>query len=339
LIQYLLKKQHKVIVAGNRWQLNYLTKTFPGIETLLLSGYEIRYPKDGRWFSLNILKQLPKLLRSIKQENIWLREQCEQLKVDAVISDNRYGLYHPSIPTVIMTHQLAPKTGLGILADRLFKFLHDKQLKKFSKCWVVDVAGEPNLSGDLGHPSSTNNQIEYLGLLSQFSDRDSLPKSKEHLLILLSGPEPQRTILSKMLWQQVIQLKQPIVFVEGSHNAIKPDVIPYHIAYYQQLIKEDLLPILNKASMVVCRSGYSTLMDLVAVDKKAILIPTPGQAEQEYLAKKLNREGVFYSSTQQDFQLAHHLVSVEKFPFNKINLKYGLNQYQNVLDTWLNDLP
>lgn len=338
MIQYLLKKQHKVIVAGNYWQLNYLTQTFPNIQTLPLKGYEIRYSKDGRWFSLNILRQFPQLLRSIKQENIWLREQCKKYEVDAIISDNRYGLYHSSIPTVIMTHQLAPKTGLGNWADRIFKFLHEKQLKKFSKCWVVDVAGEPNLSGALGHTNSTNNQIEYLGLLSQFSDSDTLPKSEEHLLILLSGPEPQRTILAKLLWQQVINLKQPIFFVEGSHNAIKPDSIPSHISYHKQLIKEDLLPILNKATMVICRSGYSTLMDLVAVDKKAILIPTPGQAEQEYLAMKLNRDGVFYSAAQQDFQLIHHLATVEKFPFHKINLKHGLNQYQQVLDAWLNAL-
>src|SRR5690606_24671820 len=104
-------------------------------------------------------------------------------------------------------------------------------------------------------------------------------------------------------WEQVKQLKQKIIFVEGSNHIPPKTDIPTHISYHRQITKETLLPLIQKASIVVCRSGYSTLMDLVVLDKKAIIIPTPGQTEQEYLGNYLHREGIFYHAPQQRLDL------------------------------------
>jgi len=47
----------------------------------------------------------------------------------------------------------------------------------------------------------------------------------------------------------------------------------------------ELAEALKGAETVVCRSGYSSLLDLAALGQRAVLIPTPGQPEQVYLAK------------------------------------------------------
>ena len=296
------------------------------------------YSKKGAAFIINLICQLPRLLKTIKYENNWLKEIVANRKLDAVISDNRYGLHHPSLPCVMMTHQVLAQTGIGKWADRLLSKVHYKHIKKYHQCWVIDVEGTPNLSGDLAHPKQMPENAKFIGLLSQLADENLNDTTTDHILILLSGPEPQRTMLSDILWEQAKTLDKKIVFVEGS-NAIKErKEFPSHISYHKQLTKDDLLPLLKAASIVICRSGYSTLMDLVALDKKAILIPTPGQTEQEYLGKHLHKEGVYLHANQNSFSLQRSLNTAENFPFRKLPLKDGLFEYKKALNDWLASL-
>jgi predicted glycosyltransferase len=60
---------------------------------------------------------------------------------------------------------------------------------------------------------------------------------------------------------------------------------------------------LASASLVIARSGYSTVMDLVRMRRRAVLVPTPGQTEQEYLARHLSDAGLFLSVPQSSFDL------------------------------------
>jgi predicted glycosyltransferase len=235
----------------------------------------------------------------------------------------------------MMTHQVLAQTSLGKLADLILSKIHYKHIRKYGQCWVIDVAGEPNLSGALAHPAVMPENARYIGLLSQIADDDLSHTSEEHVLILLSGPEPQRSILSDILWEQSILLNRKVVFVEGSNNVKERTHVPPHISYHKQITKDTLLPVLKAASIVVCRSGYSTLMDLVVLDKKGILIPTPGQTEQEYLGKYLHKEGVFMHMSQSALNLEKALKEAEHFAFKKLPLKDGLHAYKKVVDTWL----
>jgi uncharacterized protein (TIGR00661 family) len=338
LIHYILKQGHTVIFAGNEWQRNYISRSFPGIDTVHLDGYNVTYAEKGSWFMVNLLKQLPRLLKTIRYENDWIAKLVAERKIDAVISDNRYGLHHDSLPCVMMTHQVLAQTGMGEFADRLLSKIHYRHIRKYQQCWVIDVDGEPNLSGVLAHPDKMPENARFIGLLSQIADEQMEGISEDHFLILLSGPEPQRTLLSDLLWEQAKQLKQKLVFVEGSNNIAARTDIPPHISYHLQLTKDELFPLLKGASMVICRSGYSTLMDLVVLDKKAILIPTPGQTEQEYLGKYLHKEGVFFCMSQEKFNIFQALVSCHTFPFKKLPLKHGLFEYKKIVTQWLNGL-
>lgn len=292
-------------MAGNNWQRHYIAHTFgDAVETLPLDGYNIQYSTTGAGFIPAIIRQIPKIFKTIRREHQWLEELCSKRHFDGIISDNRYGLHHPNVHSVIMTHQLQLLSGMGAMADAILRRWHYGYLEKFDECHVVDVAGTPNYSGKLGHPAVLPRNAQYIGILSQMDAAQGQPVSADgSLLVLLSGPEPQRSILEEILWKQVQAHSGKVVFVTGSNDSVTPAHIPAHISYHKRITKDQLQPLLLAAGMVVCRSGYSTVMDLVTLHKPAILIPTPGQTEQEYLARHLQAEGLFTFAPQKGFNL------------------------------------
>ncbi len=336
IIDYIIKSGNKVLFAGNQRQCSYILTTFSGIETIDLKGYNVRYPKEGGSFMWTLAKQLPGIIKTIKEEHEWLQKIVDEHKVDAVISDNRYGLYSESIPSVIMTHQLQPLSGLGVLIDKQVGKLHNKYLQKFDECWVVDTDGENSLAGKLSDKVNGEGSMKYLGLLSQLEIKES--EKKGYLMVLLSGPEPQRSVLAEKLWGQLQHHDNDVVFVAGSDSGFQPKQVPEHIEYHKRLNKEKLEKLLSGAALVICRSGYSTLMDLVKLRKKAILIPTPGQTEQEYLAEKMNEDGAFLSAEQSTFDLKTELKLAEQYPFRSISSQNAFSLYQTIVDEWLNKI-
>ena len=257
--------------------------------------------------------------------------------IQGIISDNRYGLYHSVIPNVIMTHQLNVQTGLGKLPNKIIQNIHYKYLDKFNKVWIVDVEGNNNLSGNLSHNTRLPKSSEFIGLLSQFEGINTVVSNHLKLLILLSGAEPQRTILSHILWQQVLDYNHEVTFVEGRENSLRAlENIPNHIKYYDRLTYKDLLHLIQASDIVLCRSGYTTIMDLTLLNKKAILIPTPEQTEQEYLAMYMKKQGLFYSVPQKNFSLDTALKNSLNFPFHSKFNTEDFTQFAYVLQKWLN---
>jgi UDP-N-acetylglucosamine transferase subunit ALG13 len=333
LVRHLLEEGHRVTVAGNESQRRFIEESFPG-STIHLDGYDVRYSNTYSGFLLTLLSQLPRLLRTIRHEREWLEQQIKEQGFDGIISDNRYGLYHGSVPSVIITHQLQVQTGMGSFADQLTRQQHYTYLQRFNECWIPDVPGMPNLGGTLSHPAVMPAAAKYIGLLSQMQPNE-ITGAGSHLLVLLSGPEPQRTLLSDIIWQQLQQYEGKVVFVEGSSNAPVRTAVPENFAYHQRLTQQQLQPLIEHASMVVCRSGYSSLMDLLLLHRKAILVPTPGQTEQEYLAKHLQEQGVFVTMPQKGFELAGALKAASGFAFHSLLSKNDYNLYAPVLNEWL----
>ncbi len=334
LIRFLTDQGHEVIVAGNNSQQLFLGKIFPNITTWQLDGYNVKYSRRGSTMIPAIISQVPKLIQVIKSEQSWLRQKMAQEPVDGIISDNRYGIYHPQIPSIIISHQLQVQTGMGQIADQYLRRLHYRVFKNFDEVWVPDVADTKNLSGTLGHPSVLPVNTKYIGLLSPYQPVESRPKN-EYLLILLSGPEPQRSILSEMLWKQTLRFQGKIVFVEGSNEAPPPRNIPEHVSWHKRLTPQELQPIMENATCVVSRSGYSTIMDLIAFNKKGILIPTPGQTEQLYLAKYLAKQGLFTYVHQRKISLVNAFEQVPKSNTSNYFPIEVFQQYQPILKNWL----
>ena len=308
-----------------------LEKEFTGLEYIQIEGYDVRYGDKKGNFITSILSQLPRLYSIIRRERAWLDEQMKLHQFDLIISDNRYGLYHPECYSVFITHQLNVISGLGVGADRLLRRIHYSFLRRFTACWVPDAEGNINLSGILGHPTELPEPTLYLGPLSRM---ENLPaKSSLDLLIVLSGPEPQRTILETILLSQLTKFQGDWLLVRGLPSAEETG-IPYTVNY---LGTTALNQFLCDAGMVICRSGYTSIMDLAKLQKKAILIPTPGQTEQEYLATHLDEQGIFLRARQQIFQLDESLKKAESFPFQKVDVDF--NQYRIVLSRFIQSLP
>lgn len=332
IIRQLIACKCEVVFAGNDLQQTFIRSLFPTIALRSLPGYNVRYGAGAVLKTL--LPQIPGLIRRVYAEHHWLSELCRQEHFDGIISDNRYGLWHPTIPSVILTHQPQVLSSFGKWADKLLLLIHRRLLSRFHARWIVDLRGTGNLGGLLSQAASEWPDTHFIGWLSQL-DGPGNPDPGEILLVLLSGPEPQRSILSDLLWEQVIALKRPTIFIEGKASATR-EFVPDHIQHIPRSSGKELEKLINKCSIVICRSGYSTLMDLLLLRKRAILIPTPGQSEQEYLARHLSEAGYFASGHQSGFQLAAALERVPPFSFPASPDSWG--QFQQVLKDWLAEI-
>jgi predicted glycosyltransferase len=189
----------------------------------------------------------------------------------------------------MLTHQLQPISGMGPMADNIVRRMHYRLLGRFDTVWVVDVP-EGGYAGFLSHPHVMPENSAYLGLLSSCTAMPSAAPEPGSVLVVLSGPEPQRSVLSHILKEQLHSYRGMVNFVEGA-PVTDSGMLPAHATHYGRLSPDELMPLLGSAEYIFCRSGYSTVMDLLAMGKRAILIPTPGQTEQTYLATHLQQYG------------------------------------------------
>lgn len=314
VVRELLRHNCRVILAASGKGNVLLQQEFPQLPLLPLPGYEIEYAASGWGLAVKIVAQIPKLLAAVKEEHAWLQKVVAEQKIDAVISDNRYGLHHPERPSIFITHQLCIKAPLKFAEDLLQEAAYD-YINRFTECWVPDAAGENNLAGDLSHPENLPAiPVHYLGPLSRFERKETMADG-ETLLILLSGPEPQRTLLEELLVPDLKEYTKPVVLVRGLPGEAAEIDLSGNITVYNHLSAAGLQQLLCKAGMVISRCGYSTVMDLAALQKQSILIPTPGQTEQEYLAKYLQQKNFAFCVEQKKFRLKNVLELAEAFPY------------------------
>jgi UDP-N-acetylglucosamine transferase subunit ALG13 len=284
-----------------------LTKEFPALRVIPLKGYRITYPNKGALFIPKILLQVPKILHSIKNEHQWLDHQLDNNQWDLIISDNRYGLYTNKTKTVFITHQLGIISGFGRLGDVLLRSMLYRWINLFNTCWIPDAQGQINIAGKLSHPLSMPNHYAFIGPLSRLNNAPVL--ADDHLLVLLSGPEPQRTILEKKLIDQLSNTDQTVIFVRGLPSGAALMQNRGRIRFENHLDTNALSETLSNAKLVICRSGYSSVMDLLKLKKRALLIPTPGQTEQVYLAKHLGALRWFVVQEQSQLDLENGIAA------------------------------
>jgi uncharacterized protein (TIGR00661 family) len=333
LIRYLLQSGCNVVIATSGAQEILLKTEFPQLEFVRLAGYNIRYANNKRFFAFKIVSQLPKILISIKKEKKWLEHYVLKNRIDIVISDNRYGLYNPGISSVIITHQLVIKAPFKIV-EKTMQFFNYRLIEKFNQCWIPDTSGLPNLAGLLSHPARLPGiSTSYLGGMSRFQ-YNTHNRSKFDILIVVSGPEPQRTMLENKLLLQLREFKGKCLFVRGLPASLKNITTDNNsIIIKNHLESSAMEAAFNESNLVISRSGYTTLMDICKLRKKSILIPTPGQTEQEYLAQHLENQGWCLTTTQDRFELKEQLIRAGNFNYRLPVL--NMEVYKTVLDKFL----
>jgi len=316
IIRELVEQGCIVTLAGNGKQAELLLQEFPDLAMLPLQGYDIKYAKSSFGLIKNIIFQTPKLLRSIRNEHLWLQQIVEEYGFDAVISDNRFGLYHKKIPSIFITHQLTIKSPFGKWTEKMLQRRNYKYINRFTECWVPDYESENNLAGDLSHPTlKPTTPLKYIGALTRIKDK-AVVKKEKHLAVILSGPEPQRSILEEKLINEISHYNGTATFIRGlpGNDSIIPST--NMIQFYNHLPTEALNIAMQEAEFMICRSGYSSVMDIAALQKKSIMIPTPGQTEQEYLADMLMKKGFAVCYKQNDFSLEDALQTAIEFNYS-----------------------
>jgi len=298
IIKELEENHFEVLLASDGVALELLNKEFPYLPSFKLPSYNISYSRTAAFFSLKMLTQTSHILKTIAEENRITTALIDDYKIDGIISDNRWGVYSKKIPSVFITHQLNVLSGA---TSPISSKIQQKYIENYDECWVPDTEGNSNLSGKLGHLKTSKLNIKYLGIISRVKHQ-KLEKTTD-IFIILSGPEPQRSILEDKLLKECKAYDGNVVIVRGIiEKEQKIDKIG-NITIYNFMQSAELESFLNSSKLVISRSGYTTILDLAKLGKKAFFIPTPGQPEQEYLAKRLKKLKLANSCAQKDFSL------------------------------------
>ncbi len=308
----------EVLLASDGRAFELLKREFPSLKVVELPAYDIKYQAAGGAFEWEMMKQVPKILRAINKERRLVERLVKEERIDVIISDNRFGCRSGRAFNVFMTHQvfmLLPPS-LKLLSSTLLK-LNKGYIDKFDLCWIPDFEEvERNLSGHLSHAQKLNSKrYRFIGPLSRMGVQQEAEAATavvedsaiKRLLSVLSGPEPQRGIFEAELLAQLDDsyfAKQfQVVLVRGVTESDAHSTPLPHVECFDHMTSGALEAALRKADIILSRAGYSTVMDMAALRKKAILIPTPGQTEQEYLTEHLADSSIFYCCSQEELVL------------------------------------
>ena len=321
LILALQKLGYDIYIASERHHEVILKQAIPEAHFLTLRGYRVRYSKNRNLFFVSMFLQAPKILFSMVYEYWWLSKKAKQHHFDLIISDNRLGFFHRTIKSVFITHQLNLQTPFR-WTTRLFQLLQYAVLKNYSACWVPDMEGANSLAGILSNPEKKPNiPLWYMGCLARLHHTNQngsqllVSAHPIHFIGIVSGPEPQRTLLENILWNEGVTLHIPFVMVAGKPQETNYNKVADKGKLYHHLPGDKLAAQIQRAEYVICRGGYTSLMELIPFQKKLILVPTPGQTEQEYLAKRWQEKNWAIFFNQADFDLSTALAKAAAFNF------------------------
>ncbi len=296
LVRHLLETGNEPIIATADRPYELLKAEFPNVEFVHFAGYDISYP-EGSGMAWKMFKLIPHILKRIRDEHLELQKIIRTHRLDAVISDNRFGLYSDLVPCIYITHQVMIKAPFF---EPLLHRLHRGYMDRFNRTWVPDHA-ENGLSGDLAHEYPLPPNGEFIGPLTRFQDKQT--EVTRDVLLLISGPEPQRTRFEKIVLSQLEDFDGTAMVVLGTPEKQQDGQNSKGHRIISHLGADELEEAIAQSTLIISRSGYSTIMDLSVLGKKAVFVPTPGQTEQEYLAKKYHAEKMHMMMPQKRFDL------------------------------------
>ncbi len=334
VIESLLYANAEVIIAAANKPLDFLRLRFPNLRWVELEGYRPEYQYKMP-LALKIAAEIPKMLKSVKPVQKKLDAIIETFNIDAVISDNRYELWSDKVPTVFMTHQLDILSGTALsVFNPVIKKTVYSFIEKHNELWIPDFENGGGLSGKLSHVKKFPSIPHYfIGTLSRFEKQEQIQPFEEKIdvLCIMSGPEPQRTIFENLLIKQLQNSNYKTVILSGNPVSKEKRVMG-NITLMPHVSDREFAALINAAAIVISRSGYSTLMDLAVFGKKALLVPTPGQPEQQYLAKRLMKRGMFYCVPQNKLNVRDDVPKALKYSGIKYSNDYSvLNERIKVL--------
>jgi uncharacterized protein (TIGR00661 family) len=317
IIEALLSQELTVIIAAEGSVAALLREAFPSLKIIPLKGYRVQYASKSYTLLFKLLAQLPKIYSTIQYENEWIKKIVRTEKIDLIIADNRFGCYHSTVPSVFITHQLTIKTPL-LWVEKLLQKLNYRYINRFSACWIPDMAAFPGLAAKLSHPTHMPSiPVHYINLLSRF-----VPQPIQSIFafgIILSGPEPQRSILENKLVLDLQKIKEPVFLVRGKPASKEIIHLPSSVTVFNHLDTIELQALIAKTDYIICRGGYTSLMELFSLRKKLIIVPTPAQTEQEYLSQQLLMQCRALAIPQYEFDTEKAMELAASFPYQFVD--------------------
>jgi len=288
VVRQLILAGHKATLAGSGRSILMLQKEFPTLECIDLEGFSPVYASGSKTI-LHLFLQLPRFFKNTIKEHLKLRRLISEHHFNVVISDNRYGLWNKKCTSILITHQVMIKTPLWLKFMEYPLYLFSRLLiSRFDHCWIPDKEETPGLSGDLSHKYSIPSNARFIGPLSRFIQRESEKPNitnDERITAIISGPEPQRSIFEDLVTKQLTHLNLSATIISGKPESFSNSPPESKIIFVPYAGSDELKTIIRSSSLIICRSGYSSIMDLEALRAKALFVPTPGQTEQQYLAE------------------------------------------------------
>ena len=301
------------MIAADGRPFELLKKEFPALTFVRFPGFSVVYP-DGNRIAWKIMSQIPNIVVAIFREHRELKILLHDVTIDAVISDNRFGLFSKQVPCIFVTHQIGIAMPKRLQwAARIVYYLNKMMIGKYAECWIPDYAEEDNLSGKLSHYYPLPKNASFIGPLTRLKRKKNIEKEFD-ILVLLSGPEPQRTALESIIMEQLKSINKKSLVVRGIPEKSQHIKLSEWITVVSSLDSSSLNDAMLASDIIISRPGYSTIMDLEVLGKRAIFIPTPGQTEQEYLAAELQKSGKFFVQRQDQFSLNDALEGGKQFP-------------------------
>lgn len=316
IVDYLLEKGHEIVFVATGRALTYARRRYADCRAIELPDMPPPYSKT-RFFVPMFLKFIPRMLRAIREEHERSQRIFDEVKPDLIFSDNRYGIWSRDIPSFILSHQIRLKTPPALSPLEVFTEAWARShLKHFTRVIVPDYDGQQTLSGRLSHDLCfwSRDELYYAGQLSTIRPAE-LPQDVA-VFISLSGPEPQRTVLEEIIRQQVASIEHmgKIVVTLGKPEAANKETLGQNVECFSFLPSERQQEMMNRARLVVSRSGYTTVMELAELGRRALYIPTPGQTEQEYLSRYYEEHGMYHSVSQYKLDLVRDVEAASRFP-------------------------
>ncbi len=295
-----------IFLAGEAPLLRMAERDLPGIRMIEIPGFTVRYSRFLPQY-ICIFLQLPVIIASAVRDHRMLRRLAKQIRPSAIISDNRFGFFHEEIFSVYVTHQLRiPFPAPLRFLEPLAAWMHSLIIRRYDLCLVPDYPGDINLSGRLSHLGRRNRKglsLVYMGPLSRFAipdaspagSNDSLPLPSEYICLILSGPEPQRTLLLEKVLEALPATPIAVLTATPVHHGLQTGTAAHSITSPGTAT---MRRVIDGASLVIARAGYTSIMELASLKRGAVLIPTPGQPEQEYLGDYLDGRYGFITMKQ-----------------------------------------
>ncbi len=337
ILNRLLHYNCKLYIACSRSQFLFLQQENIPFEWIPHRSPEIKY-KSRALNVFDLLGLIPKIYVGIIRDKKHIKHWVTKYHIHLIISDSRLGCFYRSIPSVVITHQINIKLPPYVsFFEPILSWQIKKLIRKFRYGWVPDIQSFPNFAGDLS--ISKNCNIQYIGILSRFEKKALAVQDVEHkyeVLGIISGPEPQRTIFTELLLKQMKQLPYQCALVLGKPEYSKKIIQENNITIYSFANSSELYQLISSSKYIVARSGYSTIMDLIALQRTAILVPTPGQTEQEYLANYHQTQKIFVISFQDNLMLNKAIEMLSVYKFNHQYSSYHL--LDNALEKVIVDL-